>query len=479
MTEEAVMKIKKIAAGALAVALMILINYFVVIYQPDIADEYINLEVSMKAEESANPVVYYLLSVQSQGESFSEQQSVRGEYTETGRLQTVTFSIPAAVQYLRLDPCENGEEIEISDISLTYKGKEIYRRPFSLQNAISINEADQFVESGNIFSVREGSLDPNLVWDLETDEILSAIRQEASFKYIVIKLFLCVFIDVLFLVVWRKKRTVFEVPKEIIKNRKLIFSLAKNDFKTKFAGSYFGIIWAFIQPIVTVLVYWFVFDKALSAGAQTTRAGITVPFVLWLIAGLVPWFFFSEVLSMGTNALIEYSYLVKKVVFKISILPVVKIVSSLFVHMFFIAFMLILYSCYQYYPTAYTLQILYYSFCMIMLALGLVYATSAIVVFFRDLSQVINIVLQVGMWATPIMWNIDAMAGKVSPIILGLLKLNPLYYVVSGYRDSLISHVWFWDRPELTLYFWIFVVVVFLIGFTIFRRLQVHFADVL
>lgn len=202
------MKIKKIAAGALAVALMILINYFVVIYQPDIADEYINLEVSMKAEESANPVVYYLLSVQSQGESFSEQQSVRGEYTETGRLQTVTFSIPAAVQYLRLDPCENGEEIEISDISLTYKGKEIYRRPFSLQNAISINEADQFVESGNIFSVREGSLDPNLVWDLETDEILSAIRQEASFKYIVIKLFLCVFIDVLFLVVWRKKRTV-------------------------------------------------------------------------------------------------------------------------------------------------------------------------------------------------------------------------------------------------------------------------------
>ena len=77
---------------------------------------------------------------------------------------------------------------------------------------------------------------------------------------------------------------------ELIENRKLIVSLSKNDFKARFAGSYFGIIWAFVQPIVTVLIYWFVFERALNVGAQSTKAGIEAPYVLWLIAGLVPWF---------------------------------------------------------------------------------------------------------------------------------------------------------------------------------------------
>ena len=112
---------------------------------------------------------------------------------------------------------------------------------------------------------------------------------------------------------------------------KLVWNLAKNDFKSRFAGSYFGVIWAFVNPIVTILLYWFVFEKALNAGAQITKAGINVPFVLWLIAGMIPWFYFSEAWSSGTNSLIEYSYLVKKVVFDIRCLPVIKIISSSFI----------------------------------------------------------------------------------------------------------------------------------------------------
>lgn len=264
---------------------------------------------------------------------------------------------------------------------------------------------------------------------------------------------------------------------EIWENRRLISKLSKNDFKAKFAGSYFGIIWAFVQPIITVLIYWFVFEKALNVGTQSTKAGITVPYVLWLIAGLVPWFFFAEVLGAGTNALLEYNYLVKKVVFKISTLPVVKLISSLFVHLFFIVFMLILYACYHYYPTLYTIQIIYYSIGMFALCLGVIYMTSAIVVFFRDLSQVIGIVLQVGMWMTPIMWNIDGMVlPKAAEIVL---KLNPMYYIVSGYRDSLINQTWFWERGMISVYFWLLVIALWLLGTQIFKKLQPHFADVL
>ena len=78
-------------------------------------------------------------------------------------------------------------------------------------------------------------------------------------------------------------KTIFSLPADVYKNRRLVFKLAKNDFKTKYAGSYLGIIWAFIQPIVTILVYWFVF----SVGFKPTMDNVGVPFVLYLVAGIV------------------------------------------------------------------------------------------------------------------------------------------------------------------------------------------------
>ena len=112
-----------------------------------------------------------------------------------------------------------------------------------------------------------------------------------------------------------------------------------------------------------------------------------------------------------------------------------------------------------------------------MFVLGLVYITCAIVVFFKDLTQIINIVLQIGIWMTPIMWNIDAM--DLNPILITIFKLNPMYYIVAGYRDALINKVWFWQNMPLTIYFWIITAILFGLGSFIFRRLKVHFADVL
>ncbi|MBO5372831.1 MAG: ABC transporter permease [Lachnospiraceae bacterium] len=263
----------------------------------------------------------------------------------------------------------------------------------------------------------------------------------------------------------------------IYESRKLISRLSVNDFKTKFAGSYLGIIWAFVQPVITILVYWFVFEKGFKPAAISNAAGAEVPYVLWLIAGMVPWFFFSDALSGGTRALLDYTYLVKKVVFQIDILPIVKIISAVFVHLFFLAFAIVLYAVYGYTPDFYTLQVIYYTFCMLILLLGLTYLTSAVVVFFRDLNQVINIVLQVGVWVTPIMWNMDTM--DISPVLKNILKLNPLYYIVQGYRDAFINKVAFWERLELSIYFWCFTLVFLFLGSHVFKKLRMHFADVL
>ena len=272
-----------------------------------------------------------------------------------------------------------------------------------------------------------------------------------------------------------KLNTIFSLPMDIYKNRRLVAKLAKNDFKTRYAGSYLGIVWAFIQPVITILVYWFVF----SVGFRSGTGDLGVPFVLYLVAGIVPWFFFQDALIGGTNSLLEYNYLVKKVVFNISVLPVVKIISAMFVHAFFVLFTIILYAAYGKFPDFYYLQIIYYSVCVFILVLGLSYATSAIVIFFRDLTQIINIVLQVGVWLTPIMWIVEASPLMGHPVIMKILKLNPMYYIVSGYRDTFLMKTWFWEHAGWTVYFWIFTILCFLFGSWVFKRLRIHFADVL
>lgn len=125
------------------------------------------------------------------------------------------------------------------------------------------------------------------------------------------------------------------LPAELWQNRRLILKLSKNDFKTRYAGSYLGMVWALVQPVVTVLLYWFVFGTIMQS--RQSMGDTEIPYVLWLTAGLVPWMYFSEALSNGTNALLEYNYLVKKVVFKISILPIIKVFAATFMHVFLFA----------------------------------------------------------------------------------------------------------------------------------------------
>lgn len=278
-----------------------------------------------------------------------------------------------------------------------------------------------------------------------------------------------------FIVLYEKMMT---LPQELFQNRKLIWKLAKNDFKTRYAGSYMGALWALLQPVVTVALYYFVFDVIFQNRSQLLASGIEAPYVLWLTAGLVPWFYFSEAIIQGTMALLEYRYLVQKVVFKISILPIIKIIAATFIHIFFTVVMLILYFVYGQKPDIYLIQLPYYSLCMFIFVLALSYATCSIVIFFRDLTQIINILLQVGMWATPILWDLGFLSGANAKFQI-IFKINPIYYVVNGFRSAMFEKTWFWQDFYSTMYFWIVTGAFFGIGALIFKRLKVHFADVL
>lgn len=256
----------------------------------------------------------------------------------------------------------------------------------------------------------------------------------------------------------------------LYRQRFLIVEMTKRDISIRYVGSFLGFFWTFINPLVTILIFWFVF----SVGFKMAPAG-DVPFVIFFTAGMAIWNTFTEAINLSTSAIVDNSHLVKKVVFQLSILPVVKLAGSLVTHSIFLLMIVLLILLHGMHFSLYWFQALYYFGAMSALVLGLSWAFSSINVFARDTSQIVNIILQFGFWGTPIFWDIGIMPEKVQFVI----KFNPMYYIVQGYRESFLYFVPFWSHPWMTLYFWVVTIITFVTGAVVFRRLRSHFADVL
>jgi ABC-type polysaccharide/polyol phosphate export permease len=252
--------------------------------------------------------------------------------------------------------------------------------------------------------------------------------------------------------------------------RHLVFTMSVREVKSQYVGSSLGFLWTIIQPIVMITVFWFVFSIGFKA-----RPMSDVPFVVWLTAGLAPWYFFSEIVNGSTGMVVAHGHLVKRTIFYPQILPVVKVLAAFVTHCVFLCVLLVL-IIFQHQPFLFSFfQIIYYSACLVILALGISWFTSALNVFLRDVAQFIGVVLQVGFWVTPIFWDIKMMPENVQ----WFLKLNPVYYIIQGYRDSLIGNVPFWHHGTYSVYFWCIAVSAFFLGAYTFRRLKPQFPDVL
>lgn len=451
---------KIIAFILVAIVINIVIVNFINIKQVN----NLNVILKVKAQHEDTFQVFYSKDTQ-----FVESNSQKASYSGLANNETLSFLIPEDTRYIRLDLGTVPGEIELSELELRYNYTSMELSTL-VQQSRSINDITNItVQNEKHTKIAISGNDPYIILNLEVINKEKLLKDLSYFNY-GFKITLVLIVTLIMGALFKSSNAIKTLFKELSGNRFLIWSLSKNDFKTKYAGSYLGIVWAFIQPVVTIGVYWFVFQVGFKSNPIKD-----FPFILWLITGIVPWFFFSEALTNATNSLVEYNYLVKKVVFKISILPIVKIISSLFVHLFFIGFTIILFIGYDKIPTIHSIQIVYYSLCVFLLVLALSYATSAVIIFFKDLGQIINIILQVGMWMTPILWDVSMIPAQYQWV----LKINPMYYIVAGYRDSLINHIWFWQRYNQTLYFWGIVIVLFIVGAIIFKRLKPHFADVL
>ncbi len=261
-----------------------------------------------------------------------------------------------------------------------------------------------------------------------------------------------------------------EFVRDVVRSREVIVTMTRRDFAARYLGSYLGLIWAFINPLASVVVIWAVFQLGFK---MEPISGF--PFILWLAAGMFPWQFFAEGFGRATSSVIDQSCVIKKVSFRASMLPIVAILSSLLIHLVFIVVLLGMFAVYGIAPRLCAFQVLYYLTALVVMLLGISWLSSSLTVFLRDIPQIVGLIVQFGFWATPVFWQADQMPARLQPY----LQINPMYYIVEGYRDCLIRNVWFWEHPGTTLYFWGFTIVCFVLGGAVFTRLRPHFADVL
>lgn len=444
--------------------------------RPDPRNGNMELGFSVSSDHSFHGQVYY-----SESGEFSEEKSEGFDYDLNEGVKAVALSVPVYASFLRFDSGDVPGNVCINDICLNMDGE---RYDIDISGAIDecalvsadagvlpLNMIDKADISSGAISFEIAGADPYFVLSVSSYGLLDIYASNHRNDHIVHDIMICVAIDLLLLFMLWKYRKFIMVPRSLYHDRSMIWDLTKNDFQARFAGSYFGVLWAFLQPTVTMLLYWFVFQVGLRIGNVSNY-----PFVLYLMSGMIPWFYIQDALASGTNVLPEYNYLVKKVVFEVDILPVIKVISALFVHLFFVVFILVICSVYGFYPDLYTLQLFYYIAASMVMVLGFVYLTSACTAFFKDMSQVITIILNIGIWATPIMWNAESV---LSPVMLMIFRLNPAYYIVDGFRDALLEKVWFWDKPVWTIYFWCVTILIYFVGLSVFTRLKPHFADVL
>jgi lipopolysaccharide transport system permease protein/teichoic acid transport system permease protein len=258
--------------------------------------------------------------------------------------------------------------------------------------------------------------------------------------------------------------------KTLYSNRLLIWRLALFDLRSRYAATFAGALWAVINPVALILVFWFVS----AYGLKVSWTG-GPPLHLLLFCALVPWITFSEALPAGSGAVLSHQYLVKKIAFPLEILPLVHIVSSTIIHFALLALLLVILISSGHVPGWNSFGILYYLVAMLAFVTGLSWVLAPLNVFNRDVGQALAPILTIWFWVTPIVWP----ASNMPEWARGFVAYNPLYFIVEGYRSALlfdqpIGHLW-----PLDLQFWGVTLLLLVVGARVFERLKPHFADIL
>ena len=262
-----------------------------------------------------------------------------------------------------------------------------------------------------------------------------------------------------------------EFIKILWKNKRLAWQLGKNDFKNRFANTSLGSVWGFLQPFVFMMMYVIVFQYIFK---QTGPEG--APYVVWFMPGMAMWMTINDGVIGASNAIRGYSYLVKKVVFPVNIIPVISIVASSFVGLFLVAIATAICIIYGYMPNI--LLLIYVIIAVYAFTIAFTRFTSAITTVVPDFSNLLGIMMQLFFWFTPVVWNLGMLAEHQT--ILKVMQCIPFTYLITAFRQVFMSEniVFAW-HGIYTIVFWAITIILFVWGNSIFKRTRKDFADVL
>ena len=255
--------------------------------------------------------------------------------------------------------------------------------------------------------------------------------------------------------------------KDLYAYRELLKSNVKKDIRGKYKGSFLGILWSFVSPLLMTLVYAIVFPY-LMRGAGYEH------YTTFIVIGILPWTWFTTNIAQGTYTILGNSGIIKKVYFPREILPISVVTSGLINFLISCVIMLIFVICSG---IGFSWNILWLPLIIIdqyLFTLGIIFITGAINVYVRDLEYIVNFIIQMAFYATPILYSLD-LFDKAPIIIKTIINLNPLGIIITGYRDIL-----YWgNAPRIKALIAVFIgsMILCAIGLKIFRKLSKGFAE--
>ncbi|MFD1707461.1 ABC transporter permease [Siminovitchia sediminis] len=266
------------------------------------------------------------------------------------------------------------------------------------------------------------------------------------------------------------------VIKELIDNFYLVRRLSLYEIKSKNKSNYLGMTWEFLNPLIQILIYWFVFGSIRQRAGIEVVPGFEVPFIFWLLGGFILWTFFYQSTIQGSKSVYTRLRMLSKMNFPMSVIPAIPIFAQFYTHLVLLAVTFIIFQLGGYYVSVYFAQILYFIFASFCLVFAISLITSTLSTLIRDVHMFLNATLRMLLYLSPVLWQLTILDEP----LLTILKLNPLYYLIEGYRAALFGTEWYFlEHWQYSLYFWAVVLVLFLFGAKIHMKFRRHFIDYL
>lgn len=257
--------------------------------------------------------------------------------------------------------------------------------------------------------------------------------------------------------------------KELFQYKDLFLLLAFRDYRVRYAQTFLGFLWAFIQPFATLLIFTIVFSKA----AEVDTGDI--PYPLFAICGMAGWTFFAFVLSNSGNSIVGAQQMIQKIYFPKLIIPMAKAIVG-FVD-FGIAFIFIIIICiyYQFIPSSNIIFLPIYIIMTVFAALTVGIWLSALTIRFRDFQHVVPFLVQFGLYATPIGYPAELITNSLPKWVSFIYFLNPMAGVVEGFRWSILGG----NLPNEYSYISFSVtIILFILGLFYFKKVEEIMADI-